>query len=70
MALQGTIQEIEQATGLVTIQPNDGSEKAFFMNHEITEDVKTDDVVEFDIDSARSAPSAPGLQAVNIKIVK
>lgn len=68
--LQGTIIAIEPTTGICTIQPDNGSENAYFMNDEVDDVFSPRDVVTFDITNERRASTAPGVKAVNIKIVK
>lgn len=67
---QGTIIEIEPSTGVGVIQPHDGTENAYFLHQEVDELLQPKDVVTFDIDNERKISTAPGLQAVNIKIVR
>lgn len=67
---QGTIINVEPATGIVLIQPDDGSEHAFFHNSELQDAINPNDIVSFEISGERKSPSAPGVQAVNVKIIK
>ena len=62
---EGTVKFFNKTKGFGFIKPSDSSEDLFVHQSGLTQDIKENDVVSFDVERGKK-----GLNAVNVKVIR